>query len=293
MTEAMRHNEGKPSLGYILSFPNALEGFALVCDYGATKYAHYNYLKGAPLSQYVNCLMRHLLAWHEGNELDDESELPHLAHVVWNALALAEMAETRGDLDDRPHVVLEEAEDEEEGATERIHRWASEPISSLHNLDASKEQAVALSQNRRGKSELFDTLTGWMDEDALQTSATIPDPIIYVASPYSHEHPKVREMRFELVVEYAAYLAKKGHRLFCPISHSHPWTAHDVPQTWEFWERLDTPFLDMCDEIHVLGLPGWASSAGVTAELEHMHAQGKPAYWVDPNNFDNKFELEN
>lgn len=106
MSDALRFNTGKPELGYILTFPHALEGFAEVCSYGASKYAAYNYLRGAPLSQYVNCLMRHLQAWHRGEDLDSESGAPHLAHVVWNALTLAEMAQAQPQRDDRPHVVM-------------------------------------------------------------------------------------------------------------------------------------------------------------------------------------------
>jgi hypothetical protein len=113
--EAMRFNDDKPPLGYLLSFPRAIREFAKVCAYGARKYDHYNYLTGAPLSQYVNCMLRHLTSWHEGEDYDtgnpDDptdkgSGCHHLAHVIWNALCLLEMAFTQPKRDDRPHVVL-------------------------------------------------------------------------------------------------------------------------------------------------------------------------------------------
>lgn len=105
-SQALRHNQGKPPLGYILTFPQALTGFAEVCSYGEGKYALYNYLKGAPLSQYRDCLLRHLMAWHDGEDTDPESGCSHLDHVVWNALALSQMSRAQPNRDDRPHIVM-------------------------------------------------------------------------------------------------------------------------------------------------------------------------------------------
>ena len=99
--EAMRHNSGKPELSYILTFPRAVKLFARVCMYGASKYDRGNYLKGAPLSQYVDCLMRHLQAWWSGEDIDTESGQHHLGHVVWNALCLCEIALAQPERDDR------------------------------------------------------------------------------------------------------------------------------------------------------------------------------------------------
>ena len=98
---AMRHNEGKPELNYALTFGDALREMSKVCTYGAGKYARANYIKGAPLSQSVDCLLRHLLAWWEGEDTDPESGQGHLAHVVWNALRLCQESLVRKDLDDR------------------------------------------------------------------------------------------------------------------------------------------------------------------------------------------------
>ena len=60
--EALRFDNGKPELMYVCTFPNALREFSKVCTYGGRKYDVGNYLKGAPLSQYVNCGLRHLFA---------------------------------------------------------------------------------------------------------------------------------------------------------------------------------------------------------------------------------------
>ena len=104
MTEtAARYNTGKPPLSYLLSFPNALRGFAQVCKYGEGKYARFNYLKGAPYSQYMDCLLRHLLEFYNGEEHDPESGCLHVDHVTWNALMLAEIIRRQPTRDDRPN----------------------------------------------------------------------------------------------------------------------------------------------------------------------------------------------
>jgi hypothetical protein len=99
--QADRFNNGKAELSYILTFPEALKGFASVCTYGGTKYTRGNYLKGAPLSQYMDCALRHLVAWNNGEDKDPESHCDHLAHFVWNALCLYEMSLTQPERDDR------------------------------------------------------------------------------------------------------------------------------------------------------------------------------------------------
>jgi hypothetical protein len=100
---ALRHNTGKPPLYYLLTFPEAMRGVARVSAYGEAKYARFNYLKGAPASESISCLMRHLLAWYNGEDVDPESGLNHLDAVSWNALRLTDELTRRPELDDRPN----------------------------------------------------------------------------------------------------------------------------------------------------------------------------------------------
>lgn len=108
MKKALRLNEGKVPLEYVLTFPEALAAVSRVCQHGEFKYERLNYKKsGKPTSEYVNSLLRHLLAWHRGEDLDSESKQNHLGHVLWNALALTEFVLDGTAIDDRPHVILE------------------------------------------------------------------------------------------------------------------------------------------------------------------------------------------
>lgn len=68
--------------------PTALHALGSVAGYGATKYGDNNWTGGYPWSHSVDALYRHLLSWQQGNNLDYESGLPHLAHAAWHCLAL-------------------------------------------------------------------------------------------------------------------------------------------------------------------------------------------------------------
>lgn len=91
--QAMRFNEGKPELGYLLDFPHAIVGMASVAAFGAEKYERDNWKKGLPANQVINSLLRHLTSLKAGEVEDLESGLLHTSHITWNAMALAEMVE--------------------------------------------------------------------------------------------------------------------------------------------------------------------------------------------------------
>lgn len=64
------------------------ESYARVADFGANKYDVDNWMKGLPQSQLAASLQRHLWAYMDGEDNDEESNLCHLDHVLWNAVAL-------------------------------------------------------------------------------------------------------------------------------------------------------------------------------------------------------------
>jgi hypothetical protein len=63
--------------------PYAMEQTAWVHKLGAEKYGPFNWRKtGVCASTYVNAIMRHLNAWRDGETVDPESGISHLAHVA-------------------------------------------------------------------------------------------------------------------------------------------------------------------------------------------------------------------
>ena len=97
---AMRFNEGKPKLSYLLDFPHAMQYHANQSEAGAKKYALLNWRKGLPRRAIIDSLLRHLTAYAAGEEIDADG-LPHLGGIVWNAMVLAEMHHRCPHLDDR------------------------------------------------------------------------------------------------------------------------------------------------------------------------------------------------
>lgn len=84
---------------------DAVAAIAEVYDFGSKKYADDNWRLGYQWSLSFSALMRHLTAFWEGVETDEESGLPHLAHAGFHVLALLTFsAHARyAELDDRPH----------------------------------------------------------------------------------------------------------------------------------------------------------------------------------------------
>lgn len=104
-----RRNAGKPVLSMVLEARHAWEGAAAVLQFGAKKYARANWRKGLKQTEIADSLARHLMAWAAGETTDPETGLPHVDHVLVNALFLANTARTHPELDDRPKVAAGES----------------------------------------------------------------------------------------------------------------------------------------------------------------------------------------
>jgi len=99
-----RYNFGKPKFHLIPM--SLLEDTARVWEYGAKKYAAWNWAKGADWSVPYDSLQRHLTAWQNGEHLDPESGLPHTAHMMCNVMMLAHYEKFYPEGDDRPKGVF-------------------------------------------------------------------------------------------------------------------------------------------------------------------------------------------
>lgn len=80
LTEGTKNDDGK--LPYDLLSVDFLEGITKVLAFGATKYEPWNWAKGIKYSRVFSAMMRHLWAWHKGEELDSETGLNHLYHAA-------------------------------------------------------------------------------------------------------------------------------------------------------------------------------------------------------------------
>lgn len=69
---------------------------------GAEKYSAHNWRRGYEWSKSYAALMRHATQFWDGEDNDAETGLPHMASVVFHALALLEFMEEQQHFDDRP-----------------------------------------------------------------------------------------------------------------------------------------------------------------------------------------------
>lgn len=96
---AVKHDSEKVPLGLLPWVPLAEIGKVL--QFGARKYAAHNWRAGFQWSRPYSAILRHLAAWSEGENLDSETGLNHVAHAACEALFLLQMVLERPDLDDR------------------------------------------------------------------------------------------------------------------------------------------------------------------------------------------------
>lgn len=85
---ATKYDEGKARLDLIP--PEILEVIAKVYGMGAIKYEPNGWRDPATFdySRLYSAGQRHRGEFWKGNDLDEESGLPHLAHSIWNDMAL-------------------------------------------------------------------------------------------------------------------------------------------------------------------------------------------------------------
>lgn len=81
--------------------PPQLVTAARVFEYGAQKYAAWNWAKGMKWSVPIGCALRHIYAVLHGEEIDSESGLPHMGHVYCNVIMLNWFLENYPEGDDR------------------------------------------------------------------------------------------------------------------------------------------------------------------------------------------------
>lgn len=103
---------------------------------------------------------------------------------------------------------------------------------------------------------------------------------IYLASPYSHPDPAVRQQRFEAVCEwvrtarmwysYETDILKTEVHFISPIEYTHPFAvAYNMPNTSYWWRKINYCIIDQCAQLWVLKLDGWEQSEGVKDEIKY------------------------
>lgn len=88
LEKAFKDDSQKPRMELLP--PKALEEIAKAFTYGANKYSDHNWRKGFKWQRLIGASMRHLSAFTRGENVDPESNLPHLAHLGASVMMLIE-----------------------------------------------------------------------------------------------------------------------------------------------------------------------------------------------------------
>lgn len=108
---------------------------------------------------------------------------------------------------------------------------------------------------------------------------------VYVAGPYSDPDPSVKQERYSKLTEYTALLFLGGNTAYSPITHSHPLTYFGMQSGYVNYKDHDRAFLKAAKELHVLALPNWTESKGVSDEIAFAAYNKIPIFLIDPESF--------
>jgi hypothetical protein len=82
--QSLRFNQHK--LRWSLVDFDSLTEMLLVLEFGAEKYAPNNWRKGLHREEILESVQRHLIELFENKEMDGESKLHHMGHIMCNAM---------------------------------------------------------------------------------------------------------------------------------------------------------------------------------------------------------------
>jgi hypothetical protein len=82
--KALRYNKDKRR--WSLVHYKSIEPMVEVLEFGARKYSDNNWMKGLDKKEILESLQRHLAAMMDGETHDPESGLPHIGHLMCNAM---------------------------------------------------------------------------------------------------------------------------------------------------------------------------------------------------------------
>jgi len=92
--------------------------------------------------------------------------------------------------------------------------------------------------------------------------------ILYLATSYYHDDPKVREERYHIACKLVAALFKEKIYVYSPIVHNVvPAQIGKIPSGYDIWQEFDEEMCRKLDGLIVAKIDGWQESKGVQAEI--------------------------
>lgn len=106
--------------------------------------------------------------------------------------------------------------------------------------------------------------------------------MIYLAQPYTHPNPEIKQWRYEAALRITADYTKLDFLIYSPIVHYHNVALqYKLPGDFLFWRELNFRALERCSEIWILTIPGWEDSLGLRAEIREAVRLNIPATYLN------------
>lgn len=147
--EAARYTDGKTKLSIVS--PLAYWAVALDYTFGASKYDTHNWRKGMNWSDVMNSFERHYFAWKMGEDIDEESGIPHIFLALWNVMTLADYSLTAKQYDDRmkyPPEVLQFLRSQQKVVDQKVAEWKAK-----QKPEPKKRRAVVKAKKRKATTK--------------------------------------------------------------------------------------------------------------------------------------------
>ena len=99
--------------------------------------------------------------------------------------------------------------------------------------------------------------------------------MIFISAPYADNNSTVIQNRYAEVARYFDFLANKNVSSVSTILIGHPLVVTGLSTVdYDFWLPYSETLLKVCDQLHVLMLPGWDVSDGCEFERTLAHKLG-------------------
>lgn len=105
--------------------------------------------------------------------------------------------------------------------------------------------------------------------------------VAYLACPYTHPDPRVKQMRLSAANRIVYDFMREGKFVYSPLTHNIPIDRLGIHGDWMAWKDFDHAMLSRCDHLIVAKLPGWEESKGVAAEIAFAKELGLPVEWME------------
>lgn len=127
--------KGRKSARFELLPGDALAAVAVHFAKGSRKYEDRNWEKGYAWSLNFGAMQRHLWAWWQGEDIDEESGSSHMVSAAWHALALVAFELRAVGTDDRP--VTKKRKRRKDAGQPRLHKAPDDGVVAREQRDCT------------------------------------------------------------------------------------------------------------------------------------------------------------